>query len=115
MIETHGSCLTSAHYARLGPEERERIHIASLEILERIGIDVYHERARTLLARTGVRTDGIRVRLPEVMVAKALAVVPRRMTLHNRHGQVGIRAWGYNTHYGGGSDCLNILNHRTGE
>ncbi|MCL7453650.1 MAG: trimethylamine methyltransferase family protein, partial [Anaerolineae bacterium] len=25
------------------------------------------------------------------------------------------RAWGYNTYYGGGSDCLNILDHRTGQ
>jgi trimethylamine--corrinoid protein Co-methyltransferase len=37
------------------------------------------------------------------------------MTLYNRHGQVAIRAWDYNTHYGGGSDCLNILDHRTSE
>jgi trimethylamine---corrinoid protein Co-methyltransferase len=28
---------------------------------------------------------------------------------------VAIRAWGYNTYYGGGSDCLNVLDHRTGQ
>jgi trimethylamine--corrinoid protein Co-methyltransferase len=107
--------MTSAHYARLGPQERERIHLASLEILERVGVDVHHERARTLLVQAGARADGIRVRVPEVMVAKALAVVPRRMTLYDRQARVAIRAWGHNTHYGGGSDCLNILDHRTGE
>jgi trimethylamine--corrinoid protein Co-methyltransferase len=37
------------------------------------------------------------------------------MTLYDRHGRVAMRAWGYNTYYGGGSDCLNILDHRTGQ
>jgi trimethylamine--corrinoid protein Co-methyltransferase len=26
-----------------------------------------------------------------------------------------MRAWGHNTYYGGGSDCLHVLDHRTGE
>ena len=37
------------------------------------------------------------------------------MTLYDRNGKVAMRAGGYNTHYGGGSDCLNILDHRTGQ
>ncbi len=115
MIQTHGYRMTSAHYARLGAQERERIHQASLEILERIGVDVHLDAARDLLARGGAQVDGIRVRIPEHMVTRALALVPRRMTLYNRGGKVAIRAWGYNTYYGGGSDCLNILDHRTGE
>jgi trimethylamine--corrinoid protein Co-methyltransferase len=115
MIQTHGSSMTSAHHARLGPFEREKIHRASLEILERIGVDVHLDAARDLLVRGGAHADGIRIRIPEYMVARALAVTPKRITLYNRSGQPAIRAWGYNTYYGGGSDCLNILDHRTGE
>jgi len=115
MIETHGLSMTSAHYARMGRQECEKIHVASLEILERVGIDVHDEQARELLVKGGAKADGIRVRIPEHMVEKALALAPRRMTLYYRHGKVAIRAWGYNTCYGGGSDCLNILDHRTGE
>ena len=115
MIQTHGSNMTSAHYARLGPQEREKIHRASLEILERIGVDVHLDAARDLLVKGGARADGIRIRIPEFMVARALAVTPKRITLYNRGGQAAIRAWSYNTYYGGGSDCLNILDHRTGE
>jgi len=37
------------------------------------------------------------------------------MTLYDRNGKVAIRAWGYNSYFGGGSDCLNILDHRTGQ
>ena len=115
MIETHSTIRPSAHYARMGQQEREKIHRATLEVLERIGVDVHDERARAILVKGGARADGIRVRIPEHLVARTLAVTPRRMTLYDRHGQVAMRAWGYNTYYGGGSDCLNILDHRTGQ
>lgn len=115
MIETHGLSMTSGHYARMGQQECEKIHLATLEILERVGVDVHHEPARQLLAKAGAKVDGIRVRVPEHLVTKALHTAPKRMTLYNRNGQVAIRATGYNTYYGGGSDCLNILDHRTGQ
>ncbi len=115
MIETHGFRTTSAHYARMGRQECQRIHRASLEILERVGVDVHDEKARDLLVKGGARADGIRVRLSEYMVERALSLAPKRLTLCNRSGEVAIRAWGYNTYYGGGSDCLNVLDHRTGQ
>jgi trimethylamine--corrinoid protein Co-methyltransferase len=115
MIETHGMSMTSAHYSRLGSQECEKIHLASLEILERTGVDVHDEKARDLLIQGGARADGIRVRIPEYLVARALATAPKRITLYDRLGNVAMRAGGYNTYYGGGSDCLNVLDHRTGE
>jgi len=99
----------------MGQQECEKIHVASLEILERVGIDVHDEKARELLVKGGAKADGIRIRLPEHMVEKALAAAPKRMTLYDRYGKVAIRAWGDNTYYGGGSDCLNVLDHRTGQ
>ncbi len=115
MIATHQTHMASAHYARMGQRECEQIHLASLEILQRVGLDVHDERARMILADGGARVDGIRVHIPEFMVARALATTPKRMTLYNRTGQVAMRAGGYNTYYGGGSDCLNVLDHRTGQ
>jgi trimethylamine--corrinoid protein Co-methyltransferase len=115
MIETHGLSTTSAHYARMGQQEREKIHLASLEILERVGIDVHDEQARRLLAKAGARADGIRLRIPEYMVERALSSTPKCLTLCDRNGSAAIRAWGFNTYYGGGSDCLNVLDHRTGQ
>jgi len=115
MIQTHGNSMTSAHYARLGPQECEKIHLASLEILQRVGIDVHDEKALNILVKGGALADGIRVRIPEYMVANALATAPKTITLYNRKGQVAMRAGKYNTYYGGGSDCLNILDHHTGE
>jgi len=114
MIETHGTSMTSAHYARLGQQECEKIHAASVEILERIGVDVHDENARDLLVKGGAKSDGLRVRIPEYMVRRALTTAPSALTLYNRNGNVAMRASGYKSYYGGGSDCLNALDHRTG-
>jgi len=115
MITTHQTNMASAQYARMGRQECEQIHLASLEILQRVGLDVHDEKALQVLVKAGAQADGIRVRVPEFMVSRALAVTPHRMTLYDRNGQVAMRAGGYNTYYGGGSDCLNILDHRTGQ
>ena len=115
MIPTHETRMTSAHYARMGNQECDRIHIATLEILERTGVDVHDESARQILVGGGASMDGIRIRIPEYMVARALATAPRRLTLYDRNKKPAIRAWGHNTFYGGGSDCLTVLDHRTGQ
>jgi trimethylamine--corrinoid protein Co-methyltransferase len=107
--------MASAHYARMGSDECEKIHLASLEILERIGIDVHDEKARDILLKGGAKADGLRVRIPEYMVTQALSVAPKQLTLYDRYGKVAMRAGAYNSYFGGGSDCLNILDHKTGE
>jgi len=115
MIETRGLSTTSAHYLRMGQQECDKIHLATLEILQCVGVDVHDEKARQVLVKGGAKADGIRIYIPEYMVSKALATAPKRLTLYDRNGKVAMRAGGYNTYYGGGSDCLNILDHRTGE
>jgi trimethylamine--corrinoid protein Co-methyltransferase len=114
MITTHGKSMTSAHYARMGEAECRQIHLATLEVLERVGVDVHDARAREILAGGGAEVDGIRVRIPEYLVEDALRQAPRRMTIYDRNGKVAMRAHDYHTYYGGGSDCLHVLDHRTG-
>lgn len=115
MISTHGTHMTSAHYARMGEAECRQIHLATLEVLERVGVDVHDDKAIEILVGSGARVDGKRVRIPEHRVEDALRTAPRRMTFYDRHGRVAMRAHEYNTYYGGGSDCLHVLDHRTGE
>lgn len=106
--------MNSSHYARMGKQECKQIHMATLEILERTGVDVHDQTAREILAAGGAGTDNLRVRVPEYMVTRALGTAPERITLYDRHKKVALRAWGHNTYYGGGSDCLNLLDHKTG-
>ena len=88
MIQTHGTSMTSAHYSRLGSQECEKIHAASLEILQRVGVDVHDEKARDILVKGGAKADGLRVRIPEFMVTRALATAPKSITLYDRNGKV---------------------------
>ncbi|MGD2057575.1 MAG: trimethylamine methyltransferase family protein, partial [Anaerolineales bacterium] len=72
-------------------------------------------QARDLLRKAGASVDGRIVRIPEYLVTRALTTAPKRMLLYNREGKATIDAWGYNSYFGGGSDCLYILDHHTGE
>ena len=55
------------------------------------------------------------MRIPARLVEQALATAPRRVTLYNRDGQPVMPVEGCHTFFGPGSDCLNIVDHRTGQ
>jgi len=104
-----------SHYSRLSAEECEKIHLASLKVLQRVGVDVHDEKAREILVKGGAQADGLRMRIPESMVKQALSTAPKSIILYDRKGNVAIQAGKYKTYYGGGSDCLNILDHHSGQ
>ncbi len=62
------------------------IHEASISILEELGIEVRHARARQLLAAAGAAVgDDDVVRVPRSIVADAVDSAPSRFTLHARN------------------------------
>ena len=106
----------AGRWNRLSEEGCARIQSAACMILERTGVRVDHPVARRLLAAAGAHVDEAdRVRIPAPLVAEALAVAPKSLTLHDRSGRPAI-AWGGETAwFGPGSDCPNIVDGRTGE
>jgi trimethylamine--corrinoid protein Co-methyltransferase len=70
----------------LTPDQVERVHEASLEILESVGILVRNGEARSLFARHGCPVDGETgvVRLPRDVVGRYLDACPSRFTYHGR-------------------------------
>jgi trimethylamine--corrinoid protein Co-methyltransferase len=106
----------SVQFRRLSEAQCQKLYWACLEILERTGVRLYDQEALDLVEQAGVSaTEGNRVRIPAGMVEKALATVPRRVTLYDRHGQRVMPVEGHRSFFGPGSDCLNIVDHRTGE
>lgn len=77
---------------QLSAEEKERIHDASIHILENFGIQVGHPEARELLEERGaeVTDDGL-VKFPEELVMESLESVPRSFTIHARNPENNIR------------------------
>lgn len=103
-------------YGRLAPEQCRKLHNASLEILARTGARLYDQGAIDLLTRAGASvSDGNLVRLPPGLVEKAFTTVPKRVTLYDRHARPSMFLEEGNCYYGTGSDCLNIIDHRSGE
>lgn len=62
----------------------EQVYKATLECLERTGVDVGNEEARHLLSQAGASVEGTRVRIPPHIVKDAVAAVPRSFTLWGR-------------------------------
>lgn len=52
---------TGGQYCLLTQEEIQRVHEASVAVLERTGVHVEHETARDLFREGGARIDGARV------------------------------------------------------
>ncbi|HEY5671147.1 MAG TPA: trimethylamine methyltransferase family protein [Anaerolineales bacterium] len=102
-------------YSRLTDEQFQLVHSASLEILERIGVRVDLGEALDLLKHAGARVEDNLVRLPPRLVEQALQTAPKQVTLFNRHGEPVMPLDGDRCFFGPGSDCLNIIDHRTGE
>jgi len=94
----------------------QTIHLASLEILRRTGVRVYHRGALDLLRRAdAIITDGNLVRFPAGLVEWALRQAPSRVALCRRGGgEVAARLEGDEVSFGTGSDCLHFLDPRTG-
>ncbi len=91
------------------------VHAATVEILEKTGVEVRHDGALRLLSDAGAQVDGTRVRIPAALVDDALAAAPRTVTMASR-GETGALALKAGpVYYGSGSDCLVCLGPHTRE
>jgi trimethylamine--corrinoid protein Co-methyltransferase len=115
-INVNDTQLNSVQFARLSEDQARKIHHASLEILERFGARLHHQPAIDLLKKGGADVDdGNLVRIPAGLIEKAFSTVPRRVVLYDRHARPVMPLEGDRCFYGPGSDCMHIIDHRTGQ
>jgi trimethylamine--corrinoid protein Co-methyltransferase len=101
----------------LSRDEVERIHGATLRVLERVGVNVRESRARRLLIEAGALEDRgtERVRIPEAVLMEAVARTPKRWTWHARDPSKSLRLGeGGRTRLGPGSACTKVIDFETG-
>lgn len=113
--QTNVIAYTGPYYRTLTDEQCRLIHRASLDILERTGVLLYYQPAIDLLKKAGCLVDGNHVRIPSHLVEWALRAAPSRIMMYDRFGKPVMPLGDRISTYGTGSDCLNILDHRTGE
>ena len=68
-------------------DELESIHLASLQVLEEIGMEFLDAEARRLLVNAGASLDpdGLRIRFDREMVLETIKTAPATFTLHSRN------------------------------
>jgi trimethylamine--corrinoid protein Co-methyltransferase len=97
----------------LSDEQVQQIHLATLEVLERTGVQITHPRAKEILAGAGARVQGDRVRIPSWMVEDALRKAPHRVVLGTRGGQRTVLLEGDKVWFGPSLDCIDYLDPMT--
>jgi len=93
----------------LDDEQIEQIHLATLEVLERTGVQISHPRALELLHGAGAHVEGNRVRMPGWMVEKAIRTAPSRVVLGTRNGERSVFLEGDKSWFGPSVDCIDYL------
>jgi trimethylamine--corrinoid protein Co-methyltransferase len=99
----------------LSDQQIERVFQATLECLQRTGINVLHPEARDLLAAAGARVDGVRVRIPPHIIQDALAAAPRSFSIWGRDRQHCLQIVPDRVYYGPGPTCTYVIDPHTGE
>jgi len=116
ILQSNYTTFNTPQFSKLSQDQVERLHHASLEILDRTGICLYEEECLDLLKKAGVQvTEGNRVRIPPGLVEWALSIAPKRVVLCDRHGNRVMPLERNNVFFGPGSDCPYVLDHRSGE
>ena len=96
-------------------EDRQRIHDASCEILQRTGVKVFNARGLELLRKAGAKVDDELVRIQPELVSQALSTAPHSFNLYQRGTtEVAVKLDGEGVYFGPGSDTLRYLDPRSG-
>jgi trimethylamine--corrinoid protein Co-methyltransferase len=103
-------------YRILTEAQVRRIHCATLELLETVGVKVMDDEARKMLDDAGCRLkeDNV-VQMPNWLVEDCIRSAPSRITIYNRLGKEAMRLEGHRIHYGLGTDLINTIDLDTGE
>lgn len=114
-VPSNSNTMQSVHFRRLSDEQCQELYWACLEVLSRTGVRMHDGEALDLLAGAGASvTDGNLVRIPRGLVERARSTVPKSLTFYDRQGRRAMPVAGRRSFFGPGSDCLHVLDHRSG-
>jgi trimethylamine--corrinoid protein Co-methyltransferase len=85
------------YFGILTKTQIEKVHVTSLRILEKIGLDFAYPPAREVLKKGGAKVDGQHVYFPSRLVEAQIKKAPHHFTLHARNPQNNVMIGGRNT------------------
>ena len=103
-------------YRVLAEDQIKEIHLATLEILETVGVRVPDDEAIQLLRDAGCRLkENNIVQIPNWLVEACIHSAPCRITVYNRKGEDAMRLEGNTVYFGLGTDLIKTYDLKTGE
>ena len=101
----------------LTSDELYKIHLATLEILERIGVKVLEQKALRMLGEAGARiyTKEKIAKIPRHLVEEAIKKAPSGFTLFGRDPKYKLRLQDRRVYFSMGGQSLHVLDLETGK
>ena len=99
----------------LKPEQIDQLHLATLDVLENVGVKICEPEALELLGGAGARVTGDLVKIPTWLVQQALSTAPCKIVIYDRGGRRALTLEKGNIYYGTGSDTPYIIDIETGQ
>ncbi|MEJ2097541.1 MAG: trimethylamine methyltransferase family protein [Deltaproteobacteria bacterium] len=115
MIDTHYSTFESPQFRILSRGQINRVCQASLDCLQRTGVEISNPEARELLEKAGADVEGTRVRIPSHIVQDAIATTPRSFTVYGRDPRKRMQVTPNHVYFGPGPTCTYYMDPVTGE
>jgi trimethylamine--corrinoid protein Co-methyltransferase len=109
--------MKTTRFEVLTPQEVERIHDASMEVLDVVGVKVDYKTARDIFRQAGAEVDDETqsVRLPEKLVRWAVKQAPQQFTFYGADPDFSLKIGGEHVHFAGLGTPTNIIDVDTGE
>jgi trimethylamine--corrinoid protein Co-methyltransferase len=114
-MDANYSAQQTPQFRVLSDGQIARLYQATLECLQRTGVNVHNKEARQLLGSAGAQVDGARVRIPPHIVQDAIAANPRSFTLWGRDGTHAIQVAPDRVYFGPGPTCTYFIDPESGE
>ena len=98
----------------LSPQDKDRIHRATIKILSDIGMKILHDEALDLLENAGCSIDDDQmVMIPGELVQEAVESAPSRIKIYDREGNPAMNLGSFRSYFGTGSDLIYALDSQT--
>jgi len=115
VIETNYSTFESPQFNILSKEQIDRVFQATLDCLQRVGVEISNQEARDLLEDAGADVEGILVRIPPHIIQDAIAITPRSFTLCGRDPSRRLQVTPNHVYFGPGPTCTYFMDPQTGQ
>ncbi len=106
----------SGYYQPVSIKEVEKIHNASMQVFEKVGIEIDNERALQLFAENGAHVDfnNKRVRAHEDWIIERIKTAPARVILYGREDKYHLVVEPGRTFLGTGGTAVGIIDYESG-